>query len=119
MVGIDTNTVSLQVKCVLTILDILQFVLVKVRPPPYSGVNNVRESLPGGHLESPVQGAGDGDTLGWLSPTSGDGGYQGVQLSLFSFSFFTKDSIARLLNASLSPPWLKRNQIEVEQRKIH
>ena len=84
---IKINGVYLEVESKLAVLDIFQLILVQVRPPPYSGVNNVRESLPGGHLESPVQGAGDGDTLGWLSPTSGDGGNEGVQLISLLFQF--------------------------------
>lgn len=45
MVGVDADTVTLQVECVLTVLHMLQLVLVEVRPPPDASINNVRKTF--------------------------------------------------------------------------
>lgn len=52
VVGVDTHVVVLQIKGVLAELDVLEFVLVEVRPAPQPGVNHVRETFPPGHLRS-------------------------------------------------------------------
>jgi len=80
VVRVDADAVRLQIKCILTVLYILQLVLVEVGPPPDPGVDYMRESLPCGHLQPPIQRPGDGDALGGLSSARGDGGYQTVQL---------------------------------------
>ena len=51
MVRVDADTVRLQIKCILTVLYILQLVLVEVGPPPDPGVDYMWESLPCGHLQ--------------------------------------------------------------------
>ena len=51
VVRVDADTVRLQIKCILTVLYILQLVLVEVGPPPDPGVDYMWESLPCGHLQ--------------------------------------------------------------------
>ena len=102
MIGIDADAVSLQVKCVLTVLDILQFIFVKVWPAPDASINNMRKTfsrcnlitklnkdLTQGpdHLKSAIECAGDSDTLGVLGPACGDGCDQTVQLVSLLFQF--------------------------------
>ena len=52
MVGVDADRVGLEVEGVLAVLDLLQLVLVQVRPPPDARVDHVREPLPTRHLYS-------------------------------------------------------------------
>ena len=80
MVWIDTDTVCLQIECVLAKLQILQLIFVQIWPPPDLGVNNMGESLPGLHLQSAIESPRNGDTFGRLGPAGGDCRYQGVQL---------------------------------------
>lgn len=47
---VDTHIVTLEVKGILAVFDVLQFILVQVRPPPQPGINNMRESFTSGHL---------------------------------------------------------------------
>ena len=51
VVRVDADAVRLQIKCILTVLYILQLVLVEVGPPPDSGVDYMWESLPCRHLQ--------------------------------------------------------------------
>lgn len=50
VIRIDTYTVALQIKRILTIFYMFQFILVKIWPPPETGVDDVRETLPASHL---------------------------------------------------------------------
>ena len=45
VVGVDADRVGLEVEGVLAVLDLLQLVLVEVRPAPNPSVNHVREAL--------------------------------------------------------------------------
>ena len=45
MVGVDADAVLLQVKGILAVLDVLQLVLVQVRPAPNPGVDDVGEAF--------------------------------------------------------------------------
>ncbi len=50
MIRINTDALTLQVKCILAKLSMPQFVLMEIRPAPYLGIDNVWESLPSGNL---------------------------------------------------------------------
>ena len=52
VVGVDADRVGLEVEGVLAVLDLLQLVLVQVRPPPDARVDHVREPLPTRNLNS-------------------------------------------------------------------
>ena len=51
MVGVDADGVGLQVERELAVLDLLELVLMKVRPPPDPRIDHVGESLPTRDLE--------------------------------------------------------------------
>lgn len=55
MVRVDAHAVILEVEGVLAELDVLQFVLVEVRPAPQPRVNDVRETLPARHLRGAAE----------------------------------------------------------------
>ena len=120
MVGIDADAVSLQVKCVLTVLDILQFIFVQVWPAPDASINyvwkpfscgNLREYIkhrhsqePSSDLKSAIQSPGDSDTLGVLRPACGDGCDQTVQLVSLLFQFLYQGLYCSLAEClALSP----------------
>lgn len=63
MVRVHTHVVVLQVKGVLAELDVLEFILVEVRPTPQPCIDHMREPLPARHLG----GTGGGGT-GGLNP---------------------------------------------------
>ena len=50
MVGVDTYIVILQVKGILAELDMLEFILVEVRPAPQPCINHMRKTFPPCHL---------------------------------------------------------------------
>lgn len=50
VVGVDTHVVTLEVKGILAAFDVLQFILVQVRPPPQPRVDNVGEAFAPGYL---------------------------------------------------------------------
>lgn len=55
MVGVDAHIVLLEVVVVLAVLDGPQLVVrLQVRPAPEAAVNDMREALPVGHLQSSV-----------------------------------------------------------------
>lgn len=54
MVGVDADTVTLQVECVLTVLYMLQLVLVEIGPPPDASVYNVRKTFPSCDLKPTI-----------------------------------------------------------------
>lgn len=57
MVGVDADLVLLQVEGILAGLDGTQLVVtVQVWPSPQAAVDDVRETLPVGHLQAAVQG---------------------------------------------------------------
>ena len=51
VVGVDADVVILEVKGELAELDVLQFVLVEIRPAPEASVDDMGESLPPCNLE--------------------------------------------------------------------
>ena len=54
VVRVDTHGVTLEVEGKLAVLDMLQLVLVEVRPPPDPSVDHVREPLTPRHLRTPT-----------------------------------------------------------------
>ena len=121
---LDTIAVAyLEVKSKLAVLDIFQLILVQVRPPPNPGIDDMGEALPGGHLHCQRVSPGPHYLVcTWSRPSRVRGmvthlvGWAPLVVmaviresssSLFSFNFFTRDSIALFENASLSPPCLK------------
>ena len=55
VIRVDADQILLQIERVLTVLLVLEFVLVKVRPSPKARVYYVGKSLPGGHLKTTIQ----------------------------------------------------------------
>ena len=121
---LDTIAIAyLEVKSKLAVLDIFQLILVQVRPPPNPGIDDMGEALPGGHLHCQRVSPGPHYLVcTWSRPSRVRGivthfvGWAPLVVmavikesssSLFSFNFFTRDSIALFENASLSPPCLK------------
>ena len=118
----------LEVKSKLAVLDILQLILVQVRPSPDAGIDDVGEALPGCHLHcqrvspglhylvctwsrpSRVRGIVT-HFVGW-APLVVMAVIRESSSSLFSFNFFTRDSIALFEKASLSPPCLEEFFLE-------
>lgn len=80
VVRVHADRVALEVERKLAELDVLQLVLVQVRPAPYARVDDVRKALPPGHLQAPVQSALDGDALAVVGPVGCDGRDERVQL---------------------------------------
>lgn len=54
VVRIHAHRVTLQVKRKLAVLHVLQLVLVQIRPAPYSGVDDVRETLATSNLTQEI-----------------------------------------------------------------
>lgn len=52
VVGVNTHVIVLQIERILTELDVLEFILVEVRPSPQTSVYDMRETLPPSHLRS-------------------------------------------------------------------
>ncbi len=52
MVGVHTHVIVLQIECILTELDMLEFILVKVWPSPQTSIHDMRETFPPSHLGS-------------------------------------------------------------------
>lgn len=50
MVWVNTHVVIFQVEGILAELDMLEFILVEVRPAPQPCINHMRETLPARHL---------------------------------------------------------------------
>jgi hypothetical protein len=50
MVRVYTNTVLFQIKSILTIFDMLQFIFMQIWPSPYSSINDMREAFPTSYL---------------------------------------------------------------------
>lgn len=50
VVWVYTDTVLLEVKCVMTKFAVFQFVFVKIRPSPNASIDNMRKTLPPRHL---------------------------------------------------------------------
>ena len=76
------------VKAKLTEIQLFQFILVQVGPPPDLGIDDVGESLSGGHLKPAIKGLWYGHTCSGGGPIGGYGCYEGVQFISF---FFLKD----------------------------
>lgn len=88
VVRVDAHGVTLEVEGKLAVLDMLQLILVQVRPPPDSCVDHVREPLAPRHLQAAVQSALDGDALAGVGAVGGDGGDERVQFITFFLEFF-------------------------------
>lgn len=50
MIGVDAHIVTLEVKGKLAVFDMLQFILMQVRPPPQPGIDDMREAFTSSHL---------------------------------------------------------------------
>ena len=124
VVGIHADRVGLQVERELAVLDLLQLILVKIRPSPDTSVDHMRKPFPTSNLPTVIL-----RTLftrivlltcnrpsrvlwivthlvGWV-PFVVTAVIKASSSSRFSFNFLTNDSMALLLNVSLSPPCLK------------
>ena len=67
MIGVDAHLFLLGAEWELTALQRLELVVrLQVRPAPHAAVDDVRQPLAVGHLQPPVQGAGDGHALAGL-----------------------------------------------------
>ena len=67
VVGVDAHLLLLGAEGKLTAFQRLQFVVaLKVGPAPHAAVDDVRQPLPVGDLQSAVQGAGNGHALAGL-----------------------------------------------------
>lgn len=62
VVRVDANVVGFQVERVLAVFYMLQFVLVKIRPSPQSGIDHVRETFTSSHLKHTNEVGGKGNT---------------------------------------------------------
>lgn len=80
VVGIDAHRVALEVERVLAVLNMLQLILVQVRPSPDACINYVWESLAASDLQTPIQCSLDRDAFAGMRPVRGDGSDQRVQL---------------------------------------
>ncbi len=54
VIGVDTHIVTLKVKGKLAVLDVLQFILMQVWPPPQAGINHMREPFTSSHLGTTI-----------------------------------------------------------------
>lgn len=50
MIRVDTYAVTLQIKGKLAVFDMLQLILVEIRPSPQTGIDDMRETLASRHL---------------------------------------------------------------------
>lgn len=67
MVGVDAHLFLLGAEWELAALQRLQLVVrLQVRPAPHPAVDDVGQALAVGHLQPPVQGAGNGHALAGL-----------------------------------------------------
>lgn len=73
MVWVDTHAVILQVKGILAEFDMLEFILVEVRPAPQTCINHMRKTLPSCHLQPSIQRPLDGNTLAGMHTIGGNG----------------------------------------------
>ena len=55
MIGIDTYIVEFKIEWVSAYWQMLEFIFVQVRPPPQSGIDDVREALAACHLQTTVE----------------------------------------------------------------
>lgn len=72
MVGVDTHTVTLEIKGKLAVFDVLQFILMQVWPPPQSGIDYMGKPFTASHLQPSIQCPLDGYTLAGMGPIGGD-----------------------------------------------
>lgn len=87
VIGVDTHIVTLEVKGKLAVFDVLQFILMQVRPPPQSGIDYMREPFTPSHLQSSIQRPLNGHTLAGMSAVGGDSCDEGVKLVFFFLQF--------------------------------
>lgn len=52
MVRVDADTLTLEIKRILTESGVSKLILVQVGPAPYSGINHMRKAFPTSHLKS-------------------------------------------------------------------
>lgn len=56
MVRVDTDIVTFQVKGILTVFDVFQFIFVKIRPPPETSIDNMGKPFATSNLAKNTQG---------------------------------------------------------------
>lgn len=88
MIGVDTHIVTLEVKGKLAVFDVLQFILMQVRPPPQPGIDDMREPFTPGHLQPPIKRPLNGHTFAGMGPVGGNSCYKRVQLVFFLLQLF-------------------------------
>lgn len=88
MIGVDTHIVTLEVEGKLAVFDVLQLILMQVRPPPQASINHMREPFTSGHLQTSIKCPLNGHTLAGMSPVGGDGCDEGVKLVFLLFQLF-------------------------------
>lgn len=68
MIWVDAHTVTLEVKGELAVFDVLQFILMQIRPAPQSGVDYMREAFSSSHLGAMTtrRGTGKGSFVHFL-----------------------------------------------------
>lgn len=52
VIRVDTHIVTLEVKGKLAVFDVLQFILMQVRPPPEPGIDYMRKPFTSSHLRT-------------------------------------------------------------------
>lgn len=88
VVGVDAHLLLLGAEGKLTAFQRLQFVVaLKVGPAPHAAVDDMRQPLPVGDLQSAVQGAGNGDAVTGLARAA-QGLFQFLHGTLLFLQFF-------------------------------
>lgn len=88
MIRVDTNIVTLEVKGKLAVFDVLQFVLMQVRPPPQPGIDYMREPFTSSHLQPSIKCPLNGHTLAGVGPIGSDSRDEGVELVFLLLQLF-------------------------------
>lgn len=113
MIGVDTHTVTLQVKGKLAVFDVLQFILMQVRPAPQPGIDYMREAFTSCHLQPSIKCPLNGHTLAGVGPIGGDSCDEGVKLIFF---------LLQLLHQALDGPLgksLALTALSVTHQTVH
>lgn len=113
MIRVDAHIVTLEVKGKLAVFDMLQFILMQVRPPPQTGINHVREPFTSSHLQTSIKCPLNGHTLAGMSPVGSDCCDEGVELVFLLFQLFHQ-----ALNGSLGKR-LALTSLSVTHQAVH
>lgn len=88
MIGVDTHVVTLEVKGKLAVFDMLQFILMQVRPPPQPCVDYMREPFTSSHLQPSIKCPLNSHTLAGMGTIGCDSCDEGVKLIFFLLQLF-------------------------------